>query len=207
MAPDKRTLTPPLSFEVDEATFDRLKKLASRAGQVSLSALVEYALEQYDYSSLSPRDNTRKQVSVRLPEELRDRLEKNSEKENVSMAHLIRLALESLTETSLSGKSLTQLKEDMAAKKVVKKKVAKKAAKKVAAKKVAKKVAKKATAKKAAKKAPAKKAAKKATAKKAAAKKTAGPRVAKKAAKKVAAKKAAKKGARKAARKAAAGAS
>lgn len=208
----------PLSFEIEETLYQQLLALQKKSKGVPVSFLVEYALKNHDVSKVMPRRGVRRQLSVRLPDSMRKQLEKNSRAKKVSMALLIRDALEALVQTPPAGDALTQAKETMppskkSAKKASVKKAAKKATKKTARKGAVKKAvkkaaAKKAVAKKAAKKAVAKKAAKKATKKavkkagaKKAAKKAVAKKATKKATKKAVAKKAAKKAGKKAARK------
>lgn len=192
----------PLAFEVDDVTYATLENLESRLGLKSLSAVVAHALSEYDFSKTSASSSNRRQLSVRVPNDLRKELLKHSRANKVSMAHLIRAALDAFVTNLPDGGSLTPGQPAMAkkkpatkktvAKKAVKKVAAKTAVKKVAAKKAVKKAAvKKVVAKKAVKKVAAKKAVKKVAAKKAV-KKVAVKAAAKKAVKKVAAKKAKK---------------
>jgi len=205
--------TTPLSFEIDIEIAKGLESLKRKVGGASFSKLIDYALESYSYDKVSRSSGgERRQLSVRLSDDKRKALEKISKSEKVSMAYLIRLALEALLEDSKKKTKLTQIEKAMpkkksAAKKTAKKaprkrvakKAAKKATKKVASKKTAKKTVKKKTAKKAAKKVSKKKAAKKTTKK--AARKSTAKKAAKKAPKKKTAKKAVKKASKKAAKK------
>lgn len=186
----------PLSFEIDEALSASLEGLRKKLGNVPVSQLIDYAIGSYDFAELDAMaGGERRQLSVRLVDEKRNVLNQVSKSQKVSMAYLIRIALEALVEKGSKKTGLAELKRGMTEveAKVPAKKAAKKAAKKVAAKVAKKAVAKKAAAKKAVKKAAAKKVTKKAPVKKAA----------KKAVKKVPAKKAAKKAVKKGAKKAA----
>jgi predicted transcriptional regulator len=164
----------PLSFEIDAHLHSAVSDLRSQLGDCPLSAVVVYALENFDFEKLELNaGGDRHQVSVRLDTGLRKRLQRISKSEKISTAYLIRLALEELLDAARHKQVLTKIKNDMSATKTApaKKAPAKKAvAKKAPAKKAA---APKAPAKKAVvKKAPAKKVAvKKAPAKKVAAKK------------------------------------
>ncbi|MCC5839826.1 MAG: hypothetical protein JJT96_06860 [Opitutales bacterium] len=201
----------PLAFEVDGAIYADLVSLESRLGLKSLSAVVAHALSQYDFSKVQAASSDNRQMSVRVTDELRKELLKHSRANKVSVAYLIRAALNAFVTNPPDGGSLTPGQPAMAkkksatkkaaAKKAVKKVAAKKAVKKVAAKKAVKKVAaKKAVKKVAVKKIAAKKAVKKVAAKKVAAKKAVVKKVvAKKAVKKAAAKTVAKKAVKKAA--------
>lgn len=206
MAKRNATTGSPLSFEIEDSLYQQLLAVQKQTGGTPVSVLVEYALKNHDVSKVAPRRGARRQLSVRLPDAMRNELEKHSRAKKVSMALLIREALEALVQAPPAGDALTQAKEAMppskkSARKASAKKAAKKATKKAARKGAVKKAVKKAAAKKAAKKA-GKKAAKKVTKKagKKAAKK-AGRKAARKAGKK-AAKKATKKAGKKAAKKA-----
>lgn len=194
--------TSPLSFEIDAVLAQRLEDLRAKLGHCPISTVVDYALEQFNFESIQlPRGGERRQLSVRLDDGKRTQLDKLSRAEKVSMAYLIRLALESLIEETSKKTALSKVQKDVASTAAA---APRKAAKKAGAKKAAKKAgAKKAVAKKATKKAAAKKTAKKATKKvaKKAVKKAAKKAGAKKAVAKKATKKAAKKAGKKAARK------
>ncbi len=192
----------PLTFEIDELSYQQLEDVVRRSGARNLSQVIRLALGGYDFSRFKRETEPTRQMSVRLDEDLRDRLEQVASRHHASFGEVLRAAL-----GALSKKPLTEVVREIektnmakkpsskrAVKKTVKKAAAKKKVAKKAARKPVKKTAKKAVAKKAVKKTPAKKAAKK-TARKAA-KKTA-----RKAVKKVAVK-SAKKAVRKAAKKA-----
>lgn len=184
----------PLAFEISDSTYAALQNLAASQGLNSLSAVIAHALSQCDLAAIQADASSKRQLSVRVPDDLRKELQKHSRANKVSMAYLIRAALDAYVTNLPQGSSLTPGQPAMAKKKPASKKTAaKKAVKKVAAKKAVKKVAaKKAVAKKAVKKVAAKKAVKKVAAKKVAAKKAVKKVAAKKAVKKAAAKKAKK---------------
>ena len=175
-----KTKTTPLSFEIDAELAANLEKLRTLLGGVSFSKLIDHAIEQFDYKKVSRKTSgKRRQLSVRLADKKRTALERISKSEKASMAYLIRMALESLTESATKKNVQKELKMALAskkakpAKKAAAKKRARKAVKKTVAKKTVakKKVVKKAAKKPAAKKKVVKKAAKKPAAKKKAAKK------------------------------------
>ena len=164
----------PLSFDLQQDLFGKLKEIQRQTGARSISEVVRYAVSQIDASELKLSNASHRQISVRLPDKLRQRLVKLSKQQKVSLGELLRAALDSLPdqptgfnpETIMPKKKATK-KKVAAKKKVVRKAPArKKAVKKKAVKKTVKKaVKKKAVKKKVAKKAPKKKAAKKKVAK------------------------------------------
>lgn len=192
MAADKSSGNAPLTFDLKQDLFNQLKQFQAESGAPSLSEVIRFAINSFDFENFKSTSEPHKQLSVRLPEDLKQLLLKISRQKQVSIGELLRVALDALTVTPKKGIILTKTNSSMApkrkttkkaaTKKVAKKKVAKKkvAKKRVAAKKPAakKKVAKKKVAKK---KVAKKKVAKKKTAKKKVAKKkVAKKRVAKK---------------------------
>ncbi len=189
----------PLSFDLQQDLFGKLKEIQRQTGARSISEVVRYAVSHLDASELKLSNTSHRQISVRLSDKLRQRLVKLSKQQKVSVGELLRAALESLPdqlpgfnpETIMPKKKATKKKvvrkapaKKKAVKKKAVKKTVKKAVKKVAKKKVAKKAVKKKAVKKVAKKKVAKKAPKKKVAKKAPKKKAAKKKVAKRKAKK-----------------------
>ena len=190
----------PLSFDLQQDLFGKLKEIQRQTGARSVSEVIRYAVSHLDASELKLSNTSHRQISVRLSDKLRQRLVKLSKQQKVSVGELLRAVLDSLPdqlpgfnpETIMPKKKATKKKvvrkapaKKKAVKKKAVKKTVKKAVKKVAKKKVAKKaVKKKAVKKKAVKKKVAKKAPKKKVAKKAPKKKAAKKKVAKRKAKK-----------------------
>ncbi|MDP4643344.1 MAG: ribbon-helix-helix protein, CopG family, partial [Opitutales bacterium] len=168
--------TSALTFDLQQDLLDKLKQLQRQSGARSISEVIRYAVSVFDSSELGKNSSSHRQISVRLSNELRQRLIKLSKQKKVSVGGILRAALDSLPaklsdvhpELIMPKKKATKKK---AAKKVVVKAPAEKAVKKSVAKKPAKKAVKKAVKKAAPKKKAAKKAVKKAAPKKKAAKK------------------------------------
>ena len=174
MAQKKKPVSP-LTFELKEELLYKLNDFKIKYDARSVSEVIRLALATYNFNHYQPVDEVQRQISVRLPDDLKSELIKRSKQSGVSIGELLRAAIDDLFSNPPKGVKLTQSNSHMAQKKSAKKKVAKKkVAKKVPAKKsaVKKKVAKKA-AKKVAKKKVAKKVAKKKAAKKVAKKKAA----------------------------------
>ena len=179
----------PLSFDLQQDLFGKLKEIQRQTGARSISEVVRYAVSQIDASELKLSNASHRQISVRLSDKLRQRLVKLSKQQKVSLGELLRATLDSLPDQPTGFNPETIMPKKKATKKKVaaKKKVVRKAParKKAVKKKAVKKTVKKAVKKKAVKKKVAKKAVKKKAVKKKAVKK----KVAKKAPKKKAAKK------------------
>lgn len=155
----------PITFEIQEELLSKLKNYQKVTNANSVSEVIRHSLTAFNFNSFKHNPVQQKQISVRLPENLKSRLTTFSTKKRVSIGELLRVAIESLCLHSPKP----QTKKVMAistVKKVVKKAAKKAATKKTVAKKAIKKVAKKAVKKSAAKKVAKKTAAKKTTARK-----------------------------------------
>lgn len=155
----------PITFEIQEELFAKLKNYQKASKSNSVSEVIRDSLEAFNFNAFKHTPTENRQISVRLPENLKSRLTTFSTKKHVSIGELLRVAIEDLC----LHQPKPQAKKPMMS---TIKKVVKKATKK-AAKKTTKKATKKTAAKKATKKTPAKKATKKTAAKKVAKKTTA----------------------------------
>ncbi|MGF1482811.1 MAG: CopG family transcriptional regulator [Opitutales bacterium] len=188
MAANDDSATSPLTFDLRDELLAKLRRVQSSAGAPSLSLVVRHAITRYNFSRFANNPRNHRQISVRLPSDLKNELLRQAKSKGASVGELLRAALEDLPEEPSNALTKSIQSSPMATKtakkkKVAKKKVAKKKApaKKKTAKKAARKtVARPATKKKAVKKAVKKKVAKKKVAKKAAKKKVAKKKVAKK---------------------------
>lgn len=129
----------PLTFEVDESSFQKLEELVSRTGSKNLSQVIRVALKLYDYSRFDADVSNTRQLSVRLDPDLRDEVSRVSRESNVSFGEVLRAALDALSKRPLREVVRETKNTEMA------KKTAKKATKKTAKKAVKKSSAKKAT--------------------------------------------------------------
>ncbi len=200
MAAIDDSATSPLTFDLREELLDKLRRVQTAAGAPSLSLVVRYAISRYNFTRFSNSPRNHRQISVRLPSDLKTELLRQAKSKGASVGELLRAALEDLPEEPSNALTKSIQSSPMATKSAKKKTARKSAKKKVAKKTVARKApAKKKTAKKAARKTVARPATKKKAVKKAVKKKVAKKKVAKKkvAKKKVAKKKVARKTAKK----------
>ena len=165
----------PLTFDVSLPLYQGLQALQHSLGYNSLSGLIRQAINDFNFKRFEGGPVPHKQLSVRLPANLKLQLVKYSQDKQVSMGELLRATLEALQDANrlnqTRSKPMATTKPSTTTAKKAVKKAPTKAVK--AVKKVVKKITKP-TVKKAAKKAVAKKATttkKAAPAKKAAAKK------------------------------------
>lgn len=138
-----------LTVSLPEEQHGQLTAYAAKHGFVNFSALVRYALENFDAKKHLTAPEAARQVSFRIADDLRADLDKQAKKAGVSLGHLIRAALSHLPEkpagfpksTAKPAKaSKAPAKKAPPAKKTAAKPAAKKSA---PAKKAAKPVAKK----------------------------------------------------------------
>jgi len=166
MVNPRKTTTTPLTFDLGADLQAKLQTYQRLIGARSTSSVIRYAIQQFSFSSYSSQDEPHRQLSVRLPDNLKEKLLHFSKQKSVSVGELLRAALGALPDQPNQDLINHILDTTMATKKKNAKAVKKAAPKKkVAVKKAVKKAApkKKAAVKKAAKKAaPKKKAAKKA---------------------------------------------
>ena len=120
-----------LTVSLPEALHGELTGYAKRHGFANFSALIRYALDNFDAKKHLTAPEASRQVSFRIPDDLRSDLDKTAKKSGVSLGHLIRTALESLPEKPAG---VPKAVEKKAPAKAAKKPVAKKAPAKKAAK-------------------------------------------------------------------------
>ncbi len=155
----KHIFNRPLTFDVSCSLYQSLQQLQHSLGESSISGVIRQAIKDFNFKKFEGQANPHKQLSVRLPANLKLQLVKYSQDKQVSMGELLRATLEALQDANrlkqTRSKPMATTKPSITtAKKAVKKAVTK-AVK--AVKKVVKKTTKP-TVKKAAKKAVAKKA-------------------------------------------------
>lgn len=176
----------PITFEIDQLSLSNLKKLSRKVNAKSLSNVIRHAIRSFKFHNYNNTAVVSKQISVRLPIDLKNLLNEFSTKKRVSVGELLRVAIQDLCSQSPKHQTIKAMimatstpkkaaarrpaaKKSSAKKKTTKKSTAKRpAAKRPAARKaVAKKrpAAKKSSSAK-------KKTAKKSTAKRPAARKT-----------------------------------
>lgn len=124
-----------LTVSLPESKHTALRGYAKRHSFANFSALIRYALENFDAKKALEAPESARQVSFRIPDSLRTTLDKQAKKTGVSLGYLIRCALDTLPEKPAGAKPKASVKKPPA-------KPAKKAApKKAPAKKVTKKKA------------------------------------------------------------------
>lgn len=123
-----------LTVSLPEDLHGELHSYAKRHGFANFSALIRYALDNFDAKKHLSAPEASRQVSFRIPDDLRADLDKSAKKSGVSLGHLIRTALENLPEKPAGVPKTVEKKAPAKAAKAAKKPAAKKAPAKKAAK-------------------------------------------------------------------------
>jgi predicted transcriptional regulator len=114
----------PLTFDLKQDLLERVQAYQVRSGARSLSAVVRQAIARHNFKSFSAGSEHR-QISVRLPVELKAQLLRLARQKKASVGELLRSALDALAGKPSQGANSPKPKTTIMAKKKVKK-VAKK---------------------------------------------------------------------------------
>ncbi len=130
----------PLTFDLPVSLIDKIASAQSKLGLASTSEVVRLALAKFNFDRYESSREEHRQISVRLPADMKTLLSRQSRKKKVSVGALLRASLDDLaatrpakTKKTAKGKKKASATTKKTAKKVVKKAV-KKAVKKTAKK-------------------------------------------------------------------------
>lgn len=121
----------PLTIDLTHSLLNKVKGLQNRFKIRSLSALMRFALEQYDFGHYRSDRDKHHQISIRLPLGLKSKLHTLSKSKGVSIGELIRVAITELCSQPPKNQTINTMVAKKKAKKATKK-TAKKATKKTA---------------------------------------------------------------------------
>lgn len=82
-----------MAFDLGSELYDALQALKAEKGYRSTSQMVLQALEAFDYSGIEGSGRAPKQISVRVPPELREQLQQIAKDAEVSVGYLVRMSL------------------------------------------------------------------------------------------------------------------
>lgn len=134
----------PLTFDLPLSLIQRIEEIRTNSNFPSVSEVVRYAIDQFEFADFDAAHEEHRQISVRLSPMQKALVTRVARKKNVSAGELLRVAIDHLpARPIMTGAGMTRNQG-----KVMSKKTPSKTAKK-AAPKVVKKAAKKAAAKKA----------------------------------------------------------
>lgn len=104
MATKNNTIPAPLTFDLEEPLVDKIEKCRESLGLGSTSEVVRVAISRFNYDRYKPTAAAHRQISVRLPGEMRSMLKKQSKSKNASIGELLRVAIEDLAATAKPAK-------------------------------------------------------------------------------------------------------
>jgi len=96
MAKKKINAPSPLTFDLPISLIGILGSHQKRLGLKSASEVVRLAISEYNYDQFESTAEEHRQISVRLPIELKTKLTKVSNKKKVSVGELLRVAIDAL---------------------------------------------------------------------------------------------------------------
>jgi Arc/MetJ-type ribon-helix-helix transcriptional regulator len=97
MATKPTPVSAPLTFDLPLELLTKIGTLQKKSGLGSTSEVVRQALREFDFGSYQSAEPERRQISVRLPPEVRRFLLKTAKKKKVSLGELLRAAIEALS--------------------------------------------------------------------------------------------------------------
>jgi len=86
----------PLTFDLPVSLIGKLGSHQKRLGLKSASEVVRLAIGGYDFEGFQASSEEHRQISVRLPGDLKAKLAKYSRKKKVSVGELLRVAIDAL---------------------------------------------------------------------------------------------------------------
>jgi Arc/MetJ-type ribon-helix-helix transcriptional regulator len=100
----KQTNAPaPLTFDLPLTLIDKLASHQKKLGLKSASEVVRLAISEFNFEKFESTSEEHRQISVRLPAEVKTKLAKVAKRKKVSVGELLRVAIDSL-EAKKSGK-------------------------------------------------------------------------------------------------------
>jgi Arc/MetJ-type ribon-helix-helix transcriptional regulator len=97
----KSSSTPaPLTFDLEQPLVDKIENAREALGFRSTSEVVRLAISKFNYDRYKPVASQHRQISVRLPGDMRSMLKKQAKSKNASIGELLRVAIEGLQESA-----------------------------------------------------------------------------------------------------------
>lgn len=87
---------PPLTFDLTAPQVRKIDQLRRSRRLRTASAVVRLAIAEFDLRAFKGRPGRHRQISVRLPRELREKLRGDARARHVSIGELLRVAIEAL---------------------------------------------------------------------------------------------------------------
>jgi Arc/MetJ-type ribon-helix-helix transcriptional regulator len=96
MAKNNNNAPSPLTFDLPLSLIGKLTTQQKKLALKSTSEVVRLAIDEYDYENFATSSEEHRQISVRLPGEMKTKLGKYAKKKKVSVGELLRVAIEAL---------------------------------------------------------------------------------------------------------------
>ncbi|MDR0902154.1 MAG: CopG family transcriptional regulator [Opitutaceae bacterium] len=96
MPKKKNIVSAPLTFELPLSLIGKLGAVQKKAGLGSASETIRAAIEQFDFERHANASEEHRQISVRIPVEMKLKLAKYAKRKKASVGSLLRDALDAL---------------------------------------------------------------------------------------------------------------
>jgi hypothetical protein len=99
----KKSLRPasPLTFDLPVSLISKIGVTQRKMGLDSTSEVVRLAIAKFNFDRYEGTAEEHRQISVRLPADMKSLLSKTSKKKKVSVGELLRVALDELSKTKV----------------------------------------------------------------------------------------------------------
>lgn len=95
----------PLTFDLPVSLIGKIETVQKRMGLASTSEVVRLAIAQFNFDRFEAEAEEHRQISVRLPSDLKSVLTRTAKKKKASVGELLRVALADLAKTKPAGKA------------------------------------------------------------------------------------------------------
>jgi len=96
MAKKSSSTTSPLTFDLPVSLISKIETAQKKLGLGSTSEVVRLAIAKFNFDRYETETEDHRQISVRLPADMKGMLAKHSRKKKVSVGELLRVALDEL---------------------------------------------------------------------------------------------------------------
>ena len=96
MAKKKTNAPAPLTFDLPLSLIEKLGSHQKKLGLKSASEVVRLAITEFNFDKFEASNEEHRQISVRLPVEMKGKLTKYAKKKKVSVGELLRVAIDGL---------------------------------------------------------------------------------------------------------------
>jgi hypothetical protein len=96
MAKNSPNNASPLTFDLPVSLIEKIAATQAKLGLASTSEVVRLAIAKFNFDRFEASSEEHRQISVRLPGDIRTLLTKSSKKKKVSVGELLRVALDEL---------------------------------------------------------------------------------------------------------------